>query len=104
MSAESGGRHPLLVWAWSLLRLKFVGLAFGALFFCLSLTPSLVPREWLFQGLIGGVDAAVAAGAVVDEGRDRGAGADGLCADADPGRVLAAPVVGADGHRGSDEP
>ena len=46
------------MWAWSLLRLKFVGVAFGALFFCLSLTPSLVPREWLFQGLIGGVNAA----------------------------------------------
>jgi uncharacterized membrane protein len=56
--AEARGRHPLLVWAWSLLRLKFVGVAFGALFFCLSLTPSLVPREWLFQGLIGGVNAA----------------------------------------------
>ena len=55
MSAESGGRHPLLVWAWSLLRLKFVGVAFGAVFFCLSLTPSLLPRDWLFQGLIGGV-------------------------------------------------
>jgi uncharacterized membrane protein len=60
MSADSEprGRHPLLVWAWSLVRLKFVGVAFGALFFCLSLTPSLVPREWLFQGLIGGVSAA----------------------------------------------
>ena len=56
--SEARGRHPLLVWAWSLLRLKFVGVAFGALFFCLSLTPSLVPREWLFQGLIGGVNAA----------------------------------------------
>jgi uncharacterized membrane protein len=32
--------------------------AFGALFFCLSLTPSLLPRDWLFQGLIGGVNAA----------------------------------------------
>ena len=39
MSDESSGRHPLLVWAWSLLRLKFVGVVFGALFFCLSLTP-----------------------------------------------------------------
>jgi uncharacterized membrane protein len=56
--SEARGWHPLLVWAWSLLRLKFVGVAFGALFFCLSLTPSLVPREWLFQGLIGGVNAA----------------------------------------------
>lgn len=58
MSDEPGGRHPLLAWAWSLLRLKFVGVAFGALFFCLSMTPSLVPRDWLFEGLIGGVNAA----------------------------------------------
>jgi uncharacterized membrane protein len=56
--AETRSRHPLLVWAWSLLRLKFVGVAFGALFFCLSLTPSLLPRDWLFQGLIGGINAA----------------------------------------------
>lgn len=51
-------RHALLVWAWRLLRLDFVGVAFGALFFCLSLTPSLLPRDWLFQGLIGGINAA----------------------------------------------
>jgi uncharacterized membrane protein len=52
-------RHPLLVWAWSLVRLDFVGVVFGTLFFCLSLTPSLLPRDWLFQGLIGGVNAAI---------------------------------------------
>jgi uncharacterized membrane protein len=33
--------------------------AFGALFFCLSLTPSLLPRDWLFAGLIGGLNAAI---------------------------------------------
>ncbi|QZA07242.1 alpha/beta hydrolase [Mycolicibacter heraklionensis] len=55
---QAPARHPLLVWAWSLLRLGFVGVAFGALFFCLSLTPSLLPRDWLFQGLIGGINAA----------------------------------------------
>ena len=58
MSVGTGNRHPLLVWMWSLLRLNFVGVAFGAVFFCLSLTPSLLPRDWLFQGLIGGVNAA----------------------------------------------
>jgi uncharacterized membrane protein len=52
-------RHPFLVWAWSLVRLDFVGVALGALFFCLSLTPSLLPRDWLFQGLIGGLNAAI---------------------------------------------
>ncbi|MFL0181649.1 alpha/beta hydrolase [Mycobacterium sp. SMC-15] len=55
---QAPAKHPLLVWAWSLLRLGFVGVAFGALFFCLSLTPSLLPRDWLFQGLIGGINAA----------------------------------------------
>ncbi|HME74529.1 MAG TPA: alpha/beta hydrolase [Mycobacterium sp.] len=58
MNTEPRQRHPLVVWAWSLLRLKFVGVAFGALFFCLSLTPSLLPRDWVFQGLIGGVNGA----------------------------------------------
>jgi uncharacterized membrane protein len=55
-------RHPLLVWAWRLIHLDFVGIAFGALFFCLSLTPSLLPRDWLFQGLIGGLNAAIGYG------------------------------------------
>ena len=55
----TGTRHPLLIWAWSLLRLDFVGVAFGTVFFCLSLTPSLLPRDWLFQGLIGGVNASI---------------------------------------------
>lgn len=79
-TAEAPARHPLLVWAWSLLRLKFVGVAFGALFFCLSLTPSLLPRDWVFQGLIGGINAAfgyglgVLIGATVDRFVLRGAG------------------------------
>lgn len=55
-------RNPLVVWAWRLLRLDFVGVAFAALFFCLSLTPSLLPRDWLFQGLIGGLNAAIGYG------------------------------------------
>ena len=59
---EQRRHHPLLLWAWSLLRLDFAGVAFGALFFCLSLTPSLLPRDWLFQGLIGGVNAGIGYG------------------------------------------
>jgi uncharacterized membrane protein len=62
VNAPTDERHPLLVWAWSLVRLDFLGIAFGALFFCLSLTPSLLPRDWLFQGLIGGVNAAIGYG------------------------------------------
>lgn len=55
-------RHPLLEWAWGLVRLDFVGVAFGALFFCLSLTPSLLPRDWVFGGLVGGMNAALGYG------------------------------------------
>ena len=69
MSAQTDERHPLYVWAWSLVRLDFVGVAFGALFFCLSLTPSLLPRDWLFQGLIGGLNAAIGYGIGVFAGK-----------------------------------
>lgn len=55
-------KHPFVAWAWGLLKLDFTGIAFGALFFCWSLTPSLLPRDWLFQGLIGGITAAIGYG------------------------------------------
>jgi len=69
MNTQPRQRHPLVVWEWSLLRLKFVGIAFGALFFCLSLTPSLLPRDWVFQGLIGGINGAFGYGLGVVLGR-----------------------------------
>lgn len=62
MSGQVSDKHPVYVWAWRLVRLDFTGVAFGALFFCLSLTPSLLPRNWLFQGLIGGITAAIGYG------------------------------------------
>src|SRR5689334_22835959 len=62
-------RRRFLAWAWSLLRLDFTGVGFGALFFCLSLTPSLLPRDWLFQGLTGGVNAAIGYGIGVVAGK-----------------------------------
>jgi uncharacterized membrane protein len=62
-------RHPLLEWAWGLVRLDFVGAAVGTLFFCLSLTPSLLPRDWLFAGLIGGINAAIGYGLGVAVGK-----------------------------------
>lgn len=37
------------------LGLNFAGFAMGCFFFCMSLTPSLLPRPWLYQGLIGGI-------------------------------------------------
>ncbi|CAN3130865.1 alpha/beta hydrolase [Mycobacterium sp. smrl_JER01] len=62
MNRGDTDHHPAYLWAWRLLRLDFTGVAFGALFFCLSLTPSLLPRDWLFQGLIGGLNAAIGYG------------------------------------------
>ena len=62
-------RHRFLAWAWGLLRLDVTGVAFAALFFCLSRTPSLLPRDWLYQGLIGGVNAAIGYGIGVVVGK-----------------------------------
>ncbi len=120
----SNERHPLLRWAWSLVRLDFAGIAVRALFFCLSLTPSLLPRDWLFAGLIGGINAAIGYGiglllgkalyrfqvtqphlvasveadVVLAEGARRGRRHRGVRADADPRRGLAAAGLGVDGH------
>ncbi|MGU3584444.1 alpha/beta hydrolase [Rhodococcus sp. C26F] len=59
---DFGERHPLTARVWGWLGLDFTGVAFAALFFCWSLTPSLLPRDWLFQGLIGGINAAIGYG------------------------------------------
>ena len=40
------------------LRIDAPGLAIGTVFYIWSLTPSLLPRLWAFQGLIGGIAAA----------------------------------------------
>lgn len=49
-------------------RLDFTGVAVAALFFCLSLTPSLLPRDWLNAGVIGGINAAIGYGIGVAAG------------------------------------
>lgn len=59
MTSPAQARHPAVAWAWSLVRLDFGGVAVATVFFCLSLTPSLLPRDWLFQGLIGGINASI---------------------------------------------
>ncbi|MEV6274188.1 alpha/beta hydrolase [Nocardia sp. NPDC051832] len=46
----------------NIIDLNYVGLIFATLFFALSVTPSLVPRDWLFQGLISGINAALGYG------------------------------------------
>src|ERR687887_565295 len=43
-------------------RYDFAGLAGAVAFFCLSLTPSLLPRGWLFQAVAGGIVAAIGYG------------------------------------------
>ena len=55
-------RAPMVAWVWSLVRLDIVGVLFAALFFCLSLTPSLLPRDWLTAGIIGAINAAIGYG------------------------------------------
>ena len=42
--------------------LSYVGLFIGAIFFAFSLTPSLLPRPFLVQGLLSGVSFAVGYG------------------------------------------
>ncbi|WP_280234788.1 alpha/beta hydrolase [Nocardia cyriacigeorgica] len=42
--------------------LNYVGLVIATVFFALSVTPSLVPRDWMFQGLISGINAAIGYG------------------------------------------
>jgi uncharacterized membrane protein len=39
----------------ALSRLDFIGLATAVCFFCLSLTPSLLPRPWYLQGVVSGI-------------------------------------------------
>lgn len=41
---------------------NFTGIIFAGIFFCVSLMPSLLPRPWLYQGLISGVSVAVGYG------------------------------------------
>ena len=41
---------------------NFLGLALGANFLAASMTPSLMPRGWLFQGVVSGIVAAIGYG------------------------------------------
>ena len=62
-SAPTRGRlRRAMAWVFTR-RLCFGGLAGALVFFCLSLTPSLVPRTWLFQGVVSGVSIAIGYGA-----------------------------------------
>jgi uncharacterized membrane protein len=39
--------------------LSITGAAFAAVFYCLSFTPSLLPRAWFLQGVVAGITAAM---------------------------------------------
>lgn len=43
-------------------RLNYLGLVFGLLFYSFSVLPSLLPRPWVYQGIIGGVSTAAGYG------------------------------------------
>src|SRR6266508_1423977 len=46
-------------------RPSFAGLSFATVFLCVSLTPSLLPRTWVSQGLVSGIAAAIGCGTCV---------------------------------------
>ncbi|MFD6159023.1 alpha/beta hydrolase [Nocardia sp. NPDC060256] len=58
----AGGAGDIVGTVERFFRPNYVGLVVATLFFSLSLTPSLLPRDWLFEGLIGGVNAAIGYG------------------------------------------
>lgn len=41
---------------------NYTGLVVATVFFCWSLTPSLLPRDWFFQGLVSGINATIGYG------------------------------------------
>ncbi|WP_297624489.1 alpha/beta hydrolase [Nocardia sp.] len=43
-------------------RPNYAGVVVGAIFFAWSVSPSLLPREWIFQGLVSGISAVIGYG------------------------------------------
>ncbi|MEV0335885.1 alpha/beta hydrolase [Nocardia sp. NPDC050717] len=41
---------------------NYVGLVVATILFCWSMTPSLLPRDWFFQGLVSGINATIGYG------------------------------------------
>src|SRR3954464_10569700 len=59
--ADGGDRPARRWWGW-LPRYTWSGTLGALLFGCASLTPSLLPRGWLVQGIISGITAAIGYG------------------------------------------
>jgi uncharacterized membrane protein len=62
VTPAGGADRPARRWRW-LPRYTWSGTLGALLFGCASLTPSLLPRGWLVQGIIGGITAAIGYGA-----------------------------------------
>jgi uncharacterized membrane protein len=60
-ASAAGGRGRIRSWRW-LPRYTWSGTLAAILFGCASLTPSLLPRGWLIQGLVAGITAAIGYG------------------------------------------
>ena len=60
MTSRESTTHPLYVWAWSLLRLDFTGIAFAALFFIVT-TASLALLYFQLTSLAAAVLVVAAA-------------------------------------------
>ena len=59
---EGAGGRPALRWLRWLPRYPWSGVTGALLLGCSSLTPSLLPRGWLLQGIIAGLTAAIGYG------------------------------------------
>ena len=70
----------------------------GLLFLAASLTPTLIPRNWLIQGVLGGI--------VMTLGSDRARGRHDLAADGNTGTdgTQRRHCASCDGHSGSGHP
>ncbi len=61
-TVDEVGAAPVSRWRRFFSRPNYLGLVFAALAFQWSLTPSLLPRPWLFEGVIAGIGAALGYG------------------------------------------
>jgi len=61
-TSKSTRKNNSQVGGHKIMKLNFGGILFGLAFFCLSLLPSLLPRPWLYQGLISGASIAIGYG------------------------------------------
>ncbi|MFB8008843.1 alpha/beta hydrolase [Nocardia sp. NPDC056000] len=64
---RQGESVPTRIWGWlraaeHAVRPNYAGVVVAAIFFAWSVSPSLLPREWIFQGLVSGISAVIGYG------------------------------------------